>query len=445
MTQKMLFAFTLLFSTHCFGQEKQQVKLDSLKQKIILQNVFKIIADNYVYPDRGTAMINNLKKQSEIGKYKDNTNPNDFAAVLTIDIKAIYNDRHIRINYDPKLENDIVAFTSSKKGADQVNNNDSLKDVKQNFYFRKVEILPSNIGYVEFTNFAKPNASASKTVNAVMQFVSHTDALIIDLRNNFGGNSLMANEILSYFFRTKTYLGRSFNKIENKWKDEFVENKKSITGGIVLSVPVYILTSKRTYSAAEGFAYFLQNFKNATIIGDTTRGGAHLTRSFSLGNGFVAFIPYLRTENANTKTDWEGMGVIPQVRANESKALMTAQKIALTDKLGLSNDEKEKKKITWLINYYQSQNSPASINVSDYTQATGRFAEFEIAISDNHLLFRDTNQRTKDYKKLIPITPTLFQIERDYQVELVKDTNGHFSSIKMFWDDGWSEIIQRSK
>ena len=222
----MLFAFTLLISTHCFGQEKQQVKLDSIKQKTILQNVFKVIADNYVYPDRGTAMINNLKKQSEIGKYKDNTNPNDFAAVLTRDIKEIYNDRHIRINYDPKLENDIVAFTSSKKGADQVNYNDSLKDLEQNFYFRKVEILPSNIGYVEFTNFAKPNVSASKTVNAVMQFVSHTDALIIDLRNNFGGNSLMANEILSYFFRTNTYLGRSFNKIENKWIEKFSASYK---------------------------------------------------------------------------------------------------------------------------------------------------------------------------------------------------------------------------
>ena len=159
----------------------------------------------------------------------------------------------------------------------------------------------------------------------------------------------------------------------------------------------------------------------------------------------MAFIPYSRTENAKTKTNWEGIGVIPQVRVDESKALMTAKKIALTDKLNMTNDETEKKKIIWLINYHQSQNSPSPISVSDYAQSIGRFAEFEIAISDNQLLLRDTNQRTKNFKTLVPITPVLFQVEKDYQVELIKDTNGQYNSIKMFWDDGWSEVIPRSK
>lgn len=444
MTQKVLLVFALLYSTYCLGQDKQDLTLDSVNKKALLQKIYKVIADNYVFPDTGTAMINHLKKQAGIRKYDMIVKPNDFAAAVTRDIKAIYNDRHIRIIYDPKLQKDIVAFISSKKGAEQVNSEESLHDAKQNFYLRKVEILPSNIGYIEFTNFAKPNPSASKTVNAAIQFVSHTDALIIDLRNNFGGNGSMAIEILSYFFGSKTFTGRSFNKIENKWINEFVENKKSITGGLVINVPVYILTSSRTYSSAEGFAYTLQNLQNAIVIGDTTRGGAHLTRSFSLGDGFVAFIPYLRTENAKTKTNWEGIGVIPQVIADENKALMKAQGIALTDKLSKTRDEKEKKKITWLLNYNQSQNMPASISVADYAEAVGRFAEFEITISDNQLLFRDTNQRRKDYKKLIAITPTLFQVEKDYQVELVKDTNGKFSAIKILWDDGWTEVVQKS-
>lgn len=390
-------------------------------------------------------MINNLKKQNDSGKYKAIINPNEFAAVVTKHIKTIYNDRHIRITYDPKLQKDIVAFISSKKGAERVNSEDSLQDVKQNFHFRKLEILPSNIGYIEFTSFVKPNAAASKTLNAAMRFVSHTDALIIDLRNNFGGNGSMANEILSYFFGSKTFTGRNFNKIENKWSDEFIENKSPVTGGLVLDMPVYVLTSGRTYSAAEGFAYVLQQQKNATVVGDTTRGGAHLTRSFSLGNGFVAFIPYSRSENVKTKTNWEGIGVIPQVPADESKALMAARKMALARKLAMTNDETEKKKISWLMNYYDSQNSPATINISDYTGAAGRFAEFEIAIIDNQLLFRDTNQRSKEFKQLIPITPVLFQVERDYQVELIKDTAGHYNSIRISWEDGWSEVIPRNK
>ncbi|MPS72238.1 MAG: hypothetical protein E2590_03720 [Chryseobacterium sp.] len=50
-----------------------------------------------------------------------------------------------------------------------------------------MEILLSDIGYVKFTNFGAPNSFAKKTVNSVMQIISHIDELTIDLRNNFGG------------------------------------------------------------------------------------------------------------------------------------------------------------------------------------------------------------------------------------------------------------------
>ena len=229
------------------------------------------------------------------------------------DIRSIYNDAHTRIEYDPQLEKEILQFLSSKEAAVKLSEAGIAKAEKINFYFKKLEILPSNIGYIELTGFASPGLSSIKTIKAAMQFVAHTDALIIDLRNNFGGNGVTAGQIASYFFSTKTYTGRTYNRIENKWTEEFIENKKAITNGLVLNMPVYILTSNRTFSAAEGLAYTLQTLKNAVIIGDTTRGGAHLTRSFSLGNGFVGFIPFTRGENAVTNTDWESTGVIPGI------------------------------------------------------------------------------------------------------------------------------------
>ena len=318
-----------------------------------------------------------------------------------------------------------------------------LQKTKMNFYFKKLEILPSNIGYIEFNGFAIPSQSARKTINSAMQFVSHTDALIIDLRNNFGGNGSTANEIASYFFKTKTYTGRSFNRIENKWTNGYLENKRTITNGLILNMPVYILTSNRTFSAAEGLAYTLQNIKNAVIIGDTTRGGAHLTRSFSLGNGFVGFIPFARGENAATNTDWEGTGVIPNIATEESDCLITAQNTILHKKLAAAINETDKRKINYIINYNKSKNSSVIIDSLNALKLIGRFAEFEVALQGSKLMFRDTNQRNSNYKKMTGITSTLFQVGNDYQVEFVIK-NGLFNSIKMYWDDGYEDKISKS-
>ena len=278
-----------------------------------------------------------------------------------------------------------------------------------------------------------------------MQFVSNTDALILDLRNNHGGNGTMANEILSYFFGDSTYVGRNFNKLENTWTDNYIKNTVEITDGIELKMPVYILTSKGTYSAGEGLAYTLQALRNAVVIGDVTKGGAHLTRTFSLGNGFVGFIPYLRGENVKTKTDWEGVGVIPDIVSEESKSLLAAQNIILEKKLTAATDDNEKRKIKWLINYLSSKNSDLIVDNVQAEKFTGRYAEFEITLNKNDLLFRDVNQPDGQFKKMTAITPVLFQAGNDYQLEFITDEKGIYNSIQIYWEDGWLEIIKRTK
>lgn len=428
-----------------FAQNKQPSQIDANTRKAVLQSICNAINSYYVFPDRAKSMADYIKKQSEAGRYDSLNNPSDFANQVVKDIRSVFNDRHLRVEYNPELEKDIIKFISSKRGADQVSEADIAKDRKTNFYFKKIEILPSNIGYIEFTNFVRPSLPARKTVNAAMQFVSNTDALILDLRNNFGGNAAMANEILGYFFDARTYTGKSFNRIENRWVDNYVENKKAVTQGLVLNMPVYILTSNRTFSAAEGLAYTLQSMKNVVVIGEATRGGAHLTRSFSLGNGFVGFIPYLRGENVKTKTDWEGTGVIPDIKIEESKSLLTAQNTILTRKLAATANDTEKRKISWLINYYKSTNSDVVVDSSNAAKFIGRFAEFEITVKENQLMFRDTNQPNNNPKKLAAITSTLFQVGNDYQVEFIIEKNGSCNSIKMYWDDGWVETVKRTK
>jgi len=420
----------------------QKMTINQEEKLQLLENVTHLINTYYVYPDKAEEITSFLKKLYATGKYDSFNNPTELENELTKNIFFISKDKHIRIEYNPGLENDILKFNASGKDADKISQADLTKERQKNFYFRKVQILPSNIGYIEFTNFARPGKEANKTLTAVMQFIRNTDALIIDLRNNYGGNGAMVNEILGYFFENRIYAGKAFNRIDNKWTDSYVGSTRKKSEKLFFNKPVYILTSSATFSAAEGFTYALQYLKNAVVIGETTRGGAHLTRSFSLGNGFVGFIPYARFENAITKTDWEGKGIIPDIPATSENSLLIAQQEILNRK-SLSADENEKKKINWLLNYYKSKTATINVSSGKAKSYEGRYAEFEVKFENNELKIRDTNQPVIQFKNLKPITETFFQAAEDYQIEFLNDADGHFNAIKMYWEDGWSEEVER--
>ncbi|HCN51178.1 MAG TPA: hypothetical protein DIT10_19140 [Chryseobacterium sp.] len=415
------------------------MKFDKTTMKQVIYNIDSVIQRNYVYPDKAISIVSFLNKEYKKGKYQNLTNPRDFADQISADILRIQNDKHLRIEYNPQLENDIIQFNASDSNKNKITEADITKEKAQNFYFKKLEILSSNIGYMEFTNFALPSEEAEKIIHSAMQFLSNTDALIIDLRNNRGGSG-ESNNILGYFFDQRTKTGRSFNRIKNIWTDNYVESLQN-TKGLRMKMPVYLLTGKKTFSAAEGFAYTLQTLYGARVIGSTTSGGAHLTRSFSLGKGFVGFIPYLRSENEKTHTDWEGTGIIPDLQTDTP--LLTAQNEILKNKLKVANSN-EKAQIQWLINYNQSQMTNSKVNSSQLDKYIGHFAEFEITKQDNQLYFRDINQKNKLAFPMIGISQTLFQVERDYQLEFVHESNGQYQSIIMSWSDGYSEKIDRT-
>ncbi|KXH84784.1 S41 family peptidase [Chryseobacterium kwangjuense] len=427
-----------LSGSQFFAQEKN-IQIDKTTVKQVIQSIDTIIQRNYVYPDQAVFIVKFLNEQFKKGKYKDLTDPHEFTGKLTKDIRSIQDDKHLHIEYDPRLEKDIIRFNSSDSDKNKITEADIAREKMQNFYFKKLEILPSNIGYMEFTNFALPSEEAQKIIHSAMQFLSNTDALIIDLRNNRGGNG-ESNNILGYFFSTRTKTGRSFNRIKNTWTDHFVENNDK-TKDLQMKMPVYLLTGKKTFSAAEGFAYTLQTLRNAKVIGNPTSGGAHLTRSFSLGNGFVGFIPYLRSENEKTKTDWEGTGVIPDLQSDSP--LITAQIEILNNKFAAAGDQ-EKPKIQWLIRYHQSQISNTKIDIARLDQYTGRFAEFEITKQNNQLHFRDVNQPDKTTFPMIPISQTLFQVGGDYQLEFINQSGNQFQAVNVSWSDGWTEKINRN-
>jgi len=207
----------------------------------------------------------------------------------------------------------------------------------------RVERLPFNIGYLELGGFASAN-DAAETLAAAMALVNHTNALIIDLRNNGGGNAAAVTLLASYLFDKRTQLNdfyfREGNRTEQRWTADVVPGLRY--GG---AKPVYILTSKDTFSAAEDFTYALKNLKRATVVGETTGGGANQGDDRRLSPNFSLFVPLGRVISPVTKTNWEGVGVTPDISVCSRDASKTAQVAILTKMAASENNPDEQRRL----------------------------------------------------------------------------------------------------
>jgi C-terminal processing protease CtpA/Prc len=161
-----------------------------------------------------------------------------------------------------------------------------------------------------------------------MSLIANTDALIVDLRKNGGGDPQTVAWMTSYLVDERTHLNSFFfregNKTEQFWTNDYVPGKKF--GG---KKPIYVLTAKRTFSGAEEFSYNMKALKRGVIVGETTGGGAHPGESIRLTAHFTMFVPNARAINPITKTNWEGVGVEPDVKVAADDALRIAQILAL--------------------------------------------------------------------------------------------------------------------
>jgi C-terminal processing protease CtpA/Prc len=148
------------------------------------------------------------------------------------------------------------------------------------------------------------------------------------MRANGGGDPAGVAFLTSYLFDKRTHLNdlywREGDRTEEFWTREDVPGKK-----FGQQKAVYVLTSPRTFSGAEEFSYNLQQLGRATLVGETTGGGANPGRSRQLTPTMHVFVPNGKAINPITKTNWEHTGVVPDVKVPASDALATAQKMAL--------------------------------------------------------------------------------------------------------------------
>lgn len=289
----------------------------------VVEKLAQTLADEYAYADKGAALAEAIRAKLKSGAYDRITSPSDFAASLQADLRAIIDDRHLWVAFIPG-----GARMHIMRGGGPPSPEMLARLRKQNAGIAEVRILDGNIGYFP-VNGMLPAQAASDAIAAAFAFLHNTDALIIDLRANPGGSGY-AEVFLSYLSEGAPYVTGSVHWRKNNRVQEFktTDMGKASYGA---KKPVFVLTSPTTFSAAEGLAYEIQSLKRGTIVGQTTGGGANPSAGggmVQLGHHFVANIPTGYVVNAVTGTNWEGVGVKPDVPVNAEQALAKAWSLA---------------------------------------------------------------------------------------------------------------------
>src|SRR5215212_1219403 len=314
--------------------ELPDLTIDAATRTQVVDGVLKRLNDSYVFPDVAKKMEQSIRERASKKEYDQITSAKDFAAKLTKDLQEVSHDKHLRVRYS---SNPLPEGGPRREPSAAEREEEKRELTWMNHTFTKVERLRGNIGYIEFLNFLDPDLAAD-TVAAAMNFVNGTDALIIDMRQNGGGNPAMVALVCSYLFgpqpvHLNDLYWREGNRTEEFW------TRKDVSGKRYLDKDVYVLTSKRTFSGAEEFTYNLKNLKRATIIGETTGGGAHPGGGFRINEHFGMFVPTGRAISPITKTNWEGTGVTPDVAVPADQALHVARITALRKSLTTLNPD----------------------------------------------------------------------------------------------------------
>jgi uncharacterized protein (TIGR02246 family) len=348
--------------------------LDAAEMRQLQGIMAHLLKTIYVVPDVGMRLARQLKEKFETGGYKEANTRAKLAEMLTADLRGWGNDRHLYVRFDPANAADVLldpqtwakqkASMFPRDGAmrsPRVNDRMAAQLKADNYHFRQAKTLAGNVGYIELAGFA-PGEAALQAAAESMAAVAGSDALIIDLRECRGGTVEMVNFLASYFFgaEPRVLMNRFSRPTGERVQSKTLAN---IPGKRMIDTDLYILVSPRTASAGESFAYTLQQYGRAKIVGEKTAGAGYNNVVVPLGKGFAFSVSYGRPEHPVSGKGWEAVGVQPDIAVSEGNALHAAQQAALKKLLSKTNDEGRKTELSAALR--ELENGPTTTSAEE--------------------------------------------------------------------------------
>lgn len=432
----------LTFSIGSYSQDstsKEKLTLTELNKKQIIDSLTKQLEEFYIRPNAVGDIRKKLNENLKKGLYKDILNSNEFANKLSSDLIQVSKDLHFAVRYDPEWTEDQLK-KEDKEVKKKIKAEELANAKKKNFGFQQARILEGNIGYLKFDYFEDP-AIGSETAASTMQFLSNTDALIIDLRQNNGGAMEMGQFLSSYFYSGKElplykyyYYEKNRKKIEREmWL------LPSVPGKRLEDIDIYILTSSVTFSAAEWMSYSLQNLKRVTIVGEKTAGGAHPIDRKVLPNGFSVNIPFGEVRDPITNQDFEGKGVMPDVLCKSEEAVNASHVLAL-QKLSAKNKDAANN-LNWYIPIVKNRQKMVLVESAILKSYQGKYGKAELKYENDNLYYKWNNLFTL---LLNPLEQDLFLVDGvdDFRIKIVSENNV-VTGIKRIYQNGEEKFYKK--
>lgn len=432
-------AVLLMFSFLNVQSQDDDFKLTNKMKKQVIDTLVEKTNNLYVFEDLAKEMSKVILDNYKKGLYSDIDDPDEFAAKLTEDMRSANNDKHFGIRFAP--EQIIEMRTTDEKAIEEYHKKELIRSKKRNFGFKEMEILPGNIGYLRFDQFYDAQFGG-ETAIAAMNFLANTDAIIFDLRYNGGGSPSMIQLITSYLYdedeckHINSFYFRPTDEYQQFWTLPYVPGNKNP------DADVYVLTSSRTFSAAEEFTYNLKNMERATIVGETTGGGAHPVSAVILSDQFLVRLPKGRAVNPITETNWEGVGIEPHHAVPMTEAKDYAYMLALDKRIELETNENWKSYYQWIKDELNAKLNPVKIEEKVLKSYAGVYGPRTLSYEDGVLYYQRENRAKM---KMIPLNETTFMFEEIeyFRLKIVKE-DGKITGVEGIYDNGRTDFSPKS-
>ncbi len=323
--------------------------INAAEQAAVIATLGQQLQSHYVFSDVAIRTAAAFSAKDAHGDYRRANTTAAFAEALSLDLESIGKDRHLRVNFAP-------GFPLSPQQDDKAALAKHMAELRpamasESFGISRVQLLPGNVGYLDLRGFG-PTEVVGAAYDSAISLLAGTNVLILDLRQNGGGEPDGVAYLVSHFFAEGD--ARHLNDIYNRLDSTTRQYWTIPSATPRFSGPIYVLTSHDTFSGGEECAYDLQTQKRATLIGETTGGGANPGDNVSLGHGFIAFIPTSRSINPITKANWEHVGVKPDVEVPAEAAMKIAYVTILNNLIKTRKDPDEKDELKDILARVQS-------------------------------------------------------------------------------------------
>ena len=395
-----------------------------------VDGVADTIQAHYFDARRGTQIATDLRTAAARGEFDALTDPRDLATTLTARLQPA--DRHFKVSTTTETQASTAAgpMRHSPPGVDDYAR-------RNNYGIRRVEVQPGNVGYLDLREFAgfpfgDPDAPARRAIEAALQLLAGTDAIVIDLRDNGGGAPAMVGYLSSAFTPRGADIYNTFHSRTGTRTEAPADWYRQPR----LDVPLYVLISGRTGSAAEAFAYTMKNAGRATIVGETSAGAANPGGEIDAGNGMRVFVSQGSPVNPISHDNWEGRGVAPDVTVAQADAALAARRLALERIVAADAGNIDAR---WALEALRAQSAPTAVAVQGYV---GEYGAIRLSTRDGQLLLQ---RDRRPPCTLLPLGNDLFTVadEPGRRIAFERDASGRATALEIRYANGQSMRYRR--